>query len=105
MMFRIAFMVDEKDVGTVYSRLDGVKLYEVEPPQKVKPADDRPYTELVDLAGRKTITSKEVKDAIVAAGRKPTAITYALSQMVEYGLIRSTGKRGVYNVVKRSGGK
>lgn len=103
MLFRIAFMVDEKRLGATLAAVHKLKVVNMEPPSPVTMVDDRPYTELVDFKGRKKISVKEVQAQIVAAGRKPSAISYALRFLVEAGVLRATSKRGIYDVVR--GGK
>lgn len=102
MLFRIAFMVDKKDVGECYARLTGLKLHNVEAPQEVVFADDRPAETILDLSGRKQIAVREVAAALKSAGKSPGSATYHITKWKNAGLVKPTKERGVYDVVAKA---
>lgn len=105
MLFRIAFMVEEKRLGQTLASLHKLKVVNLETPAPVVIADDRPYHELIDLTGRKKVTTAEIKEALVNAGRPATVVSYAIKQMVNAGKLRPNGERGAYLVVGSSSRK
>ena len=108
MLFRIAFMVDEKKLGLVLGFLSG-KVVNMEPPAPVRTVDDRPFLDLIDLRGRSQITTKEIAVMLKEAGRSAASNNYAAKQLVQAGVLRPKGghAKGVYDVVRKAkkGGK
>lgn len=102
MLFRIAFMVDQKDVGAAYARLAGLKIFNVEPPTPVKVEANgtgKPLEELISLEGRSQLHSLDVRRALTAAGRSSKSTGSVLYALMSKGLIKKTKKRGVYTVL------
>ena len=103
MLFRVAFMVEQKDVGNVYARLAGLKLFRVEAPEPVVVENGTAKMNgIVSLEGRTQITAKEISSALVAAGRSARSTGYVVKSLISSGKIKTSKKRGVYTVIGAS---
>lgn len=100
MLFRIAFMCEQKDVGAVYARLTGLKLSNVEPPTPVQVVSDAPATDLISLEGRNQITSQEIIKMLVAGGRSKRSYSYIITKLLKAGAIKKTKKTGIFTVTQ-----
>lgn len=103
MLFRIAFMVEEKRLGQTLAALHQLKVVNLETPAPVVVADDRPYTELLNFGDRKTILRAEIIEMMRSIGKSPTAVDYAIKQLTEAGVLKLSSKRGQYNVLSKKG--
>jgi hypothetical protein len=101
MLFRIAFMVEQKDVGSAYARLAGLKIFNVEPPMPVQQVANGTMEDLISLEGRSQLNSLDVRKALVAGGRSAKSTGSVLYALTKKGLIKKTKTRGVYTVVSK----
>ena len=99
MLFRIAFMVEQKDVGTVYARIAGLKVFNVEPPSPVTIPSDKSVYDLINLKGKKEISTEEIKKMLADGGRSPKSLGYILTKLKKDKLVKPGKDRGVYTVL------
>ena len=103
-MYRVSFVIDHRSLADVHdwAAQHRVGNFEAVP---FRPADERPIAQILDLARRVTISAKEIGEKLAEVGRSKSSAHYTANQLVEAGLLRPSGSKGIYNVVGAFGKK
>ena len=98
-MYRVSFVVDHRSLADVHdwAAQHRVGNFEAVP---FRPMDERPIAQILDLARRATISAREIGEALVTVGRSKSSAHYTANQLVDAGLLRPAGSKGLYNVVR-----
>lgn len=99
---RVAFMVETRSVPFVLDLIAEIKAGSVDGPTPAQEVSSAPLAELIDLRGKTQVTTEDLRNALIAAGRSPLSTSYFATQLREARILGKGNSKGVYPVLVNS---